>query len=225
MVVTDFVMESNDEKNLTVPKCKAWWENIQKKDYFKKETKTDADFHLSKPDLIAGLNLTKSSFILEFGCGFGRETRKFCEISDNVYGLDISQEAADLTKTNAPKSITASFDGINVPHKDNMFDLTYSCFVIQHMSKPSALALMKESKRVLKVGGHMLFEFFSGSDYCAGKGKELYSGGLEGMYNNGWEMEEIKQAVQDIGMETVFINENKIVKGVSNIWLCCKKVN
>jgi len=222
-MIRDFEIDSKDEKNITPEQAKAWWEAKQEEDYFGPKEAGPAHFNFSRPDLIAKIGLTKESYILDIGCGYGRETKKFCEISDNVFGLDISVKAAAGTKGHCPNATTTSFDGTNIPYADESFDFAYNCFVIQHMSKTNAKELITDTLRVLKPGGKFLFEFFAGN-YCAGKGRETYSGGLAGMFNNGYTQEEIKDLMQEVGTPIEFMEETVLMKdGTSNIWVCCKK--
>ncbi|MCP3684504.1 MAG: class I SAM-dependent methyltransferase [bacterium] len=219
-MIHDFEIESNDPKNLTPEGAKIWWEKKQREDYFGQKVMGEAHFHFSKPELIAKMGLTKESRILEIGCGYGRETLKFCEISDNVFGIDISQTAADLTKKHCPEATTMSFDGTRIPFPDGTIDFAYNCFVIQHMSKENAKALIKDTMRVLKPGGKFLYEFFGGN-YCAGEGRETYSGGLEGMYNNGYTQDEIRKLLTELGVFIEYIKENQVIAdGTTNLWVC-----
>ncbi len=220
----DTVIDSKDTQNLTIEQCKIWWENQQVKDYFgEKELGNPKHFHLSIPKLIKQIGLTKDSHILEIGCGYGRETYEFCKISDFVYGVDISKTAIELCKKNCPQAIIQEFDGKILPFDNNKFDFVYNCFVIQHMSKEATKELIKETIRILKKGGKFLFEFLGGT-YCAGVGKENYSGGLQGMFNNGYTEMEINNLVKDIKLKKVFMEQYKIMKdGTTNIWLCCVK--
>lgn len=228
MKYTDTIVDGKSKHNLTGKQCKEWWEKKQKEDYFgSKNINDSAHFHLSQPELIKRMRIKKDNIILEIGCGFGREIKAFLEITDNVCGIDISDTAAKLTKKNCPDAHIEVYDGTNIPFSDNNFDLVYSCFVIQHMSKANARELIKETIRVLKPKGRFLFEFL-GRHGCAGEGKEHYSGGLTGMYNNGYTLKEMEDLIKEIGLNKVFLEEKIYASGgkdgpVSNFWLCCEK--
>ena len=157
----DTIVERSRGDNLTVKQCKAWWENQMDKEYFK-----SLSWNLSQPQLYARIPLTKSSCILEIGCGYGRQLSQFVEISNYVYGIDITKGAVKLAKENVPTAIVVEYDGTNIPYNNDTFDLVTSVFVIQHVSKANAIALLKESVRVLKPGGIFLHEFFGG-DRCS----------------------------------------------------------
>ena len=226
MVIIDTIIDAKSEDNLSTEKCKEWWENQQQKDYFgPKKLDNPQHFHLSQPKLLEQAGLNKDSEVLEIGCGFGREIKSFLKMTDTVFGVDISKTAAKLTKKNCPEAHIEVYDGTHLPFSDNNFNLVYSCFVIQHMSKANAIELIKETIRVLKPKGRFLFEFLGGHG-CAGEGKEHYSGGLTGMYNNGYTSKEIEDLITDLKLNKVFLEEKILGNGpeaISNFWLCCEK--
>ncbi len=74
---------------------------------------------------------------------------------------------------------------------------------------------------MLKPNGHFLFEFLSNHG-CAGEGKEHYSDGLKGMYNNGYTQEELRKLCNDLGLAIEWLEEIDC-SDVNNIWLCVKK--
>ena len=222
-MIHDTLVDINDPENLSSEQCKEWWEKKQQNQYFDPDTLV---FHFSKPELIEQMNLTKDSFVLEMGGGHARETKEFCKLSDNVYNIDISKTAAELNKKNAPEvKESKEYNGYDIPFDDDMFDLAYNCFVIQHMSKKDAYNLIKDTKRVLKKGGKFLFEFLGGN-YIGGETQEHYSGGPKGgMFNNGYTVEEVRKIMQELGYEEVFINEYQVIAdGTTNVWACGKKV-
>jgi len=192
-------LEDVELNAIPVEKCKEWWENKVADGYF-----TAYSFGLSRGDMISAENLSKDSFILEIGCGYGRETKPLCEISDNVYGIDISDSALELTKKHVPTVNTKSYDGLNVPFENDMFDFIYSCFVMQHMAKKSVRILLKDALRTLKPTGHMLIEFYQCDRNKTDR--DWMSGGVEGMYNNSFSLNDIENIFKEIGGKIVEIN-------------------
>lgn len=109
---------------------------------------------------------------------------------------------------------------MHIPFEDNTFDFLTAVFVFQHVSKSNAVNLLKESIRVLKFEGRFLFEFLGGN-YIGGEGNDHYSGGLQGMYNNGYTIEELKKIEKQLNLKTVHITEIDMSfaeKGTTNIW-------
>lgn len=164
---------------------------------------------------------TKEHVVLEIGCGYGRQLFEFCKISDYVYGVDVAEGAKILSEEHNPKARVTVCDGKHIPFEDNTFDFLTAVFVFQHISKAHAINLLKESIRVLKPGGRFLFEFLGGN-YIGGEGNDHYSGGLQGMYNNGYTVEELKKIEKELNLKTIHITEIDMSslseKGTTNIW-------
>jgi len=169
------------------------------------------------------MGLSKDSYILEIGCGYGRELFQFAKISTHIYGIDISETHAALTKKNVPSAETKSYDGKTLPYSDNSFDFVYSCFVMQHMSKASGLELMKEMFRVLRPKGKVLLEFFSADDLNSKEGEDRMSGGETGMYNNIFTLNEIIKMSNGSGFKWQFVHTKNLEIGggptMKNLWL------
>ncbi len=224
-MLIDTVLNKEEQKNLTVEQCQQWWEEFVSHEYF-----TEYAWSLSQPQHYAKIPLNKDSFILEIGCGYGRQISQFLKITPNVYGVDISKSSAELTKKHCSEAIVSDFDGSNLPFLREQFDLITSVFVMQHTSKENVKQLLKESYRILNPGGFFLHEFLGGN-YIVGKEKEHYSvrkiredGTIDGMYNNGYTQEEIKEICQELGLPVFWIEEIKMLEdGTTNIWLCIQK--
>lgn len=217
-IMLDTVIDSKRTDNLSNEDCKKWWDKfVTKNSYF-----TKFSFGLSRPELYAKIPLDKNSYILEIGIGYSRQLGAFCQISDNVYGIDVAKGAIDYAKQNAPKANVQEYDGEHIPFPDNTFDFVTSVFVLQHVSKSNAENLLKETMRVLKPGGIFLHEFLGGN-WIAGEGNEHYSGGLTGMYNNGYSKEELETLGNKLGLKTLEMTIIDIPKahneeGTQNIW-------
>lgn len=183
---------------MTLEYCQEWWEAKVAAGYFEKYS-----FGFSRPELIDRLRLSTGERVLELGPGYGRETSQFCKITPEVYISDVSESALELAQSNAEVTEARVYDGCHLPWEDGHFDLVYSCFVIQHMSKASAEILLEESLRVLKNGGHVLHEFFENGSYYVGEGEDGLSGGS--MFNNSWPLDEIKGVVERVGGEIAWV--------------------
>ena len=215
------------EADMTVEECKAWWEKEVSTSYFK-----EFQYFFSQPQLIKRFNLLANSAVLEVGFGYGRELSQFCKISNNVHGVDIAQSAAKVAlihlKAQGVENMPClkSYDGRHLPFEDKKFDLVYGCFVVQHMSKQAAEELIKESLRVLKNSGRILFEFFREDAFLAGEGKNAYSFAKEGgtkMYNNGYTKEEIKKLAEKTGVKIDWIHIVQPAEEIVNYWVCMRK--
>lgn len=101
--------------------------------------------------------------VLEIGCGIGRQTRTFATMFNQVIALDISknmlsnaeQFLADFKNVNFVLGNGSNLDGI----QDDSVDLVYSFVVFQHITDISITRnYIKEAARVLRPGGHFIFQ-------------------------------------------------------------------
>lgn len=195
-----------------------WWEE-HAPTYF-----TDKVYSFSQPHLIKKLGIQSQHSVLEIGFGYGRELSQFCKLSDHVYGVELFQCTCDLVK-DIPATVQ-TYDGRTLPFTDGMFDVVYSCFVLQHMSRQAARGLLQEAHRVLKRGGRMLMEFY-GDPLYQHDVEDKYSGvpGEGGMYNNGFSRMNVDALV--LGLGTLEWCEEQPVsvdgRNFYNYWACVKK--
>ncbi|MCX6765909.1 MAG: class I SAM-dependent methyltransferase [Candidatus Moranbacteria bacterium] len=107
---------------------------------------------LDKTDL-----LKKEHFILEVGCGVG----KLCNFLynhgyRNIIGTDISHSAINYGKNKFPRLQLQQMDANSLKFNDNYFDACLSFDVLEHL--PDIRKHLKEINRILKPGGHYLFQ-------------------------------------------------------------------
>lgn len=91
--------------------------------------------------------------ILDVGCGTGELTIPLGLINSSVLGIDVHEGSIDLAKT---KNIfdNVKFKAIDINEVDQLFDLTISCQVLEHLSDPSKM--LKEISRVTKHDGTII---------------------------------------------------------------------
>ena len=97
-------------------------------------------------------NLKKGAKVLEAGCGSG-DTLK-CFKDQETYGLDISKKSLELAKKNTDHIVLGNI--LEMPFKDNEFDLVYNSGVLEHFKEPQNLKGTKEMARVTKKDGHVI---------------------------------------------------------------------
>lgn len=206
---------------MTYDEWRKWWTE-RAPEYF-----TDKSWHFSQPDLIDRLGILSHHCVLEVGPGYGRELSEFCKKSVNVYGLELTDWACNnILKELGQRKVSPlprlrSYDGLVMPFPSGAFNVVYSCFVVQHVSREHALALMGEALRVLCHDGHVLFEFFGDPAYWDG-GKDVFSGipGEGGMYNNAYTPDEIRALVDAAGGSLEWLETRKVTKDWGNHWVC-----
>ncbi len=102
--------------------------------------------------LVSRFNMSRSSKLLEIGCGRGDFLEAFHDLGLSCYGVD----ASDHCTKNMPHLNVVCLDisEDKLPYDDSAFDVVYHKSVLEHFSNPDHL--MKETCRVLKPGGRVI---------------------------------------------------------------------
>jgi len=116
-----------------------------------KKSNIISDYHLIYYNLLSEISkkIPKGSKILEAGCGSGKGMS--CFQGHNVYGIDISEKALELS---SKYGTVVKGDIRSIPFKENVFDFTFNSGVIEHLPKPKEA--ISEMMRVTKPGGKVL---------------------------------------------------------------------
>lgn len=198
----------------------AWWRD-RAETYF-----TDKSWRFSVPRVIDKLGIRQDTAVLEVGFGYGRELSQFCRLARSVHGVELSQTTVDLAlaelraqgvpELRLPK--LAVYDGEVLPYPAGRFDVVYSCFVTQHLSRAHAERLLREALRVTR--GSVLFEFFGDPGFNAGA-MDVYSGDLAdgGMYNNAYTERQVRALGGRCG-RVRWVEPWRINGEWGNWWLC-----
>jgi ubiquinone/menaquinone biosynthesis C-methylase UbiE len=109
------------------------------------------------------LQLTRSSHVLEIGCGSGRYALQIastlgCRVLGldlNVPGIQNAQRLAAAQNLSAQTQFLVADAAQPLPFADSSFDTAFSNDVLCHI--PARLALLRELHRVLKPGARFLF--------------------------------------------------------------------
>ena len=237
----DKLIDIDSTNSITDEMAVSWWNNIavgenktsKNEDGSNVPYFTTKEYFHSNQQLLNEIEhdiLDELDSVVEIGAGYGRETSKFAERYKHVYVTDIAEEHINILVESFPTITAKLTNGTTIPFDNNIANLVYSCFVMQHVSKKNAIKLLNESIRVLKKGGVFIHEFLSGQ-YCGGSGKDHLSEGVNGMFNNGYYKDEIIGIVNNISgikllkcVEEIIIANGK-ESGLGNIWLVCQKTD
>jgi SAM-dependent methyltransferase len=90
--------------------------------------------------------------ILDVGCGIGTYVRRFRELSDEVYGVDVDEEKVALASARLPNIYQAPAE--RLPFEDESFDVILLHEVIEHVDNDRQT--IREAVRCLRPGGEVI---------------------------------------------------------------------
>jgi methionine biosynthesis protein MetW len=92
--------------------------------------------------------------LLDVGCGEGSFIIQVREKFEEVYGVDISDDAVELSLKNDITAKKANLNNEPLPFPDNYFDAVVTLDVIEHVFDP--VFFLDEVRRVLAPGGYTI---------------------------------------------------------------------
>nr|NQU94204.1 class I SAM-dependent methyltransferase [Bacteroidota bacterium] len=116
----------------------------------------EIDFVLNK--------ISRNDAVLDLGCGYGRVAIRLSEKAKKVVGIDISKDNIQLAKQIIRANENCEFytmDAIDLKFDDNSFDTVICVQNGISAFKVNPLNLIKESIRVARKGGTVLFSSYS----------------------------------------------------------------
>ena len=95
--------------------------------------------------------LPSGAFILDFGCGSGRDTKYFLKRNYNVSAIDGSEEICkEASKYTGIKVKQMLFEELN---DQNIYDGIWACASILHLSKSDLFLVFHKMNKALKENG------------------------------------------------------------------------
>lgn len=95
--------------------------------------------------------LKKVKTILDVGCGEGTKLSQLGTLQAQKFGVDISEDAIRLAKSQYPKISFKKGDVENLPYPNDKFEATLCAFVLEHTQNPRRV--LHEMIRVTKKNG------------------------------------------------------------------------
>lgn len=92
--------------------------------------------------------------VLELGCSSGFLTEHLGKIT----AVDTSEGMLEITRRKNPQAKCISADMFDLPFKDGSFDKVTTMRVWNHLDKNDLIKAIRESKRVLKKEGYLIFD-------------------------------------------------------------------
>ena len=104
--------------------------------------------------------LPSGAFILDFGCGSGRDTKYFLKRNYNVTAIDGSEEICkEASKYTGIKVKQMLFEELN---DQNIYDGIWACASILHLSKSDLFLVFHNMNKALKENGIIYTSFTYG---------------------------------------------------------------
>lgn len=171
--------------------------------------------------------LTRKSVVLDLGCGAGNWMKRISPFVGEVHGVDISPEAIKIAKNRLKEYDNVKFY-VNDGHTlnlfdDNIFNLVYSFWTFQHIPREITLNYLRESRRVLKKGGLILFQVESYDDPSRNVGDIDYLRGKTEQI--GYTLKDLSDITKNSGLKIVrrgyedFLKYRRVY-----LWSLCEKV-
>ena len=131
--------------------------------------------------------LETGDYILDFGCGSGRDTKYFLEAGLRVDAIDGSEElckiASEYTGIEVKKMLFQELDS------DSKYDGIWACSSILHLPKNDLKLVLRKINTALKKKGIVYTSFKYGE----------FEGERNGRYFTDFTIETFKEFIQDIG--------------------------
>jgi 2-polyprenyl-3-methyl-5-hydroxy-6-metoxy-1,4-benzoquinol methylase len=104
-----------------------------------------------------GLDLESAAPVLDFGCGCGRVTRHWAADGIEVHGSDLNRQLVAWCRSHLAFG-TFAVNGLAPPlaYPDARFGFVYALSVFTHLPEDLQEAWMRELRRVIRPGGHLL---------------------------------------------------------------------
>jgi len=151
-------------------------------------------------------SLDRNIKILEVGANYGLQLQLLQEMGfKNLYGLEINKSAIELAHKDVHDIYIMQGDALDLPFKDNSFDLVFtSCFLI-HIAPANRKQVMSEIRRVSKQ--YVLgYEFFAKEETeinYRGNTNVLWKTDFRALYQRNFpDLELIKEEIYSKGTRT-----------------------
>jgi SAM-dependent methyltransferase len=113
-------------------------------------------------NLIHGYTRSRGLRLLDVGCGNGYVLAQYAKHGAEVYGVDLTDTALELTRRRFQfaglKGDFRPTDGDTLPYEDAMFDIACSMGVLHHIA--DSRPMIAEMRRVLKPGGRIILMLY-----------------------------------------------------------------
>jgi ubiquinone/menaquinone biosynthesis C-methylase UbiE len=109
------------------------------------------------------VNIPENAFVLDIGCGEGRNMQSIMENTTHVYGIDYNPKAVEDAKKRFEKVDTVQVvcaSATELPFKNDTFDAVTFLMILPNLEN-NKLSAINESARVLKKDGKLILSTFA----------------------------------------------------------------
>lgn len=107
--------------------------------------------------------IAEKAYILDFGCGSGRDSKYFIENGYKVKAIDGSEEMCKLASEYIKQEVECmKFDELN---EENTYDAIWACSSIVHVEKEKLPNILNKMIKALKTDGVIYVSFKKGKNY------------------------------------------------------------
>ena len=148
----------------------------------------------------------KGSYILDAGCGNGKDMKYMIEKGIRVKGMDLSENLVDLCKS---KELDVSLGDIRkIPFEDNVFDYTISLAVIHHLnSLQDIMKSIDEMLRVSKIGVFFSVWAFEGNEGKFSIGDNFVKWGSDKRYYNIFDKKSLEELISKYDVKDYYLHK------------------
>ena len=138
--------------------------------------------------------IPQNAYILDFGCGSGRDSKYFIENGYKVNAIDGSIEMCKLASKYINQKVKCmKFDELD---EENIYDAIWACSSILHVEKEKLPEILTKMVKALKTNGIIFTAFKKGEGY------EI----KEGKYYNFLTKEELEKVLSNINQNVKIID-------------------
>ncbi len=139
-------------------------------------------------------SIPKGAYILDFGCGSGRDSKYFIEQGYKIKAIDGSTEMCKLASEYIKQEVKCmKFDELEEVEK---YDAIWACSSILHVEKDKLPNILEKMVRAIKGNGIIYTSFKIGTGY------EI----KEGKYYNYVTKEKMEEILNDLNMKVKMID-------------------
>lgn len=121
------------------------------------ENTIDADMEDIRTRFLA--YLPAGAWILDFGCGTGRDAKAFKELGYEVSAIDGSEALCDIASKHAGVPVRCMDFRNYIPDKGEVYEGIWACASLLHLKKEDLISVFGELSKALCAGGAMYVSF------------------------------------------------------------------